>query len=374
MSSVKSSGNPLRNWNPAMQPPRQKGMDQTRIISESNKEQCLDTIRLNTLEQSYRDWVQTSYRSDVRLSRKRILLIFLLIRHTGAKLKEILSINPFDDIDFSKHQVLLRGRQIRRGIISRIVPIPPSLSHEIESILSDSTFAASIKSKFTVDPGFVRRKFYERAESCGFDKKMGAPEMVRKARAVELLRGNMPLPAVQSLLGHSTPNLTKSMASFSEKEIRRLTQLFVEQESNRNTSARNSFFGKINAIEKGDILIRIEMVTIDGFSLSTTITKNSLIQLGLQKGRLITAEIKAPWIILQKMGNEMLSCTAENQFKGVVARVNKGRVNTECIVRISEVTELCSVVTTGSFRQSSLKKGDSVRALFNSFAVVLHSG
>jgi molybdate transport system regulatory protein len=357
-----------------MQASRQKGTDQGRIISEVDEEQCFDTIQLKTLEESYREWVEASPRSDVRLSRKRILLIFLLIRYTGAKLNEILSLDPFHDIDFSQKLVALRSKKTKSGVISRKIPVPQSLSHEIQSTLSDPVFAESMNTKFAVDPGFVRRKFYERAKACGFDKRFGAPELIRKARAVELLQGNMPLPAVQNLLGHSTPNLTKSMVSFSKSEMHRLTQLFVEQESDRKTSARNSFFGKVVIIEHGDILTRIEMDTIDGLSVTSTITNNSLIQLGLKKGRLLTAEVKAPWVILQKIEVETLSCTAENQFKGVITRVNQGKVNTEYVVRISDVTELCSVVTTESFRQVGLKKGDRVWTLFNSFAVVLHAG
>jgi molybdate transport system regulatory protein len=203
---------------------------------------------------------------------------------------------------------------------------------------------------------------------------LGAPELIRKARAVELLQSNMPLPAVQSLLGHSTPNLTKSMVSFSEKEMQRLTQLFMEQESDRKTSARNSFFGKVAIIEQGDIVTRIEMATLDGFSVTATITNNSSIQLGLKKGRLITAEIKAPWVVLQKTGAETPACTAENQLEAVVTHVNQGAIHTEYVARISDVTELCSIVTTESCRQAALKTGDRVRALFSSFAVVLHAG
>ena len=356
-------------------PTMPKGRHHGRIVSAPGEGQCLDTLQLNRLAQSYRDWVKATPRSDVRLSRKRILLLFLLIRYTGARLNEILAIDLFQDIDLGQGLVSLRNKQTKSGMIIRKVPMPPSLTHEIRSVLADPTFARSDKTTLAVDPGFVRRKFYERSESCGLDKKLGAPEMIRKARAVELLQGNMPLPAVQSLLGHSTPNLTKSMVSFSEKEIRRLTQLFMEQESGRKTSARNSFFGKIETIEKGDILSRIEMVTIDGFSTTTTITNDSLVQLGLKKGRLVTAEIKAPWVILQRMdeGDEKPGCTAENQFNGVVTRVTKGEINTEYVVRISEVTEICSLVTTESFRQLRLEKGNHVRVLFNSFAAVLHT-
>lgn len=348
-------------------------MNQKSIIAEQNEELCLDTIQLKTLEDSYREWAEDSPRSDIRLSRKRILLIFLLIRYTGAKLNEVLSLDPLQDIDFGRKLVVLKGKIGKTGTGSRKIPIPELLSDEIQAVITDPAFLKSTHNTFAIDPGFVRRKFYERAESCGFDKKLGSPELIRRARGAELLQSNMPLPAVQNLLGHSTPNLTNAMVSFSEKEIHRLTQAFIVQESNRKTSARNSFFGKISAIEKGDIQSRIEIVTIDGLSVTATITNNSLVQLGLIKGRLITAEVKAPWVILQGMENKSLLCTAENLFKGTVSCVTPGDINTEYVVRISDMTELCSIVTTESFRQVGLKKADRVWAMFNSFAVVLHA-
>lgn len=356
-----------------MQNSQKANMNQTRIISKQNNDICLDTIQLKALEESYRDWAVDSPRADIRLSRKRILFIFLLIRYTGAKLNEILSLDPFQDIDFNQKLVVLKGKKTKAGMISRQVPLPEPLCDEIQAILSDSAFAESTHNKLAVDPGFVRRKFYERSESCGFDKKSGSPELIRKARGAELLQSNMPLPAVQNLLGHSTPNLTKSMVSFSKKEMQRLTQAFMMQESDRKTSARNSFFGKLSAIEKGDILSRVEMDSIDGLSVTSTITNSSLIQLGLKKGQMVTAEVKAPWVILQAIENESLLCTAENLFRGRVSHVNPGKINTEYVVRISDVTELCSIVTTESFRQVGLKKGDRVWAMFNSFAVVLHA-
>ena len=40
-------------------------------------------------------------------------------------------------------------------------------------------------------------------------------ELIRKARAVELVQSNVPLPVVQSLLGLSTPNSASSFVTFS---------------------------------------------------------------------------------------------------------------------------------------------------------------
>ena len=195
--------------------------------------------------------------------------------------------------------------------------------------------------------------------------------MIRKARAVELVQSNMTLPAVQMMLGHSTPNLTSSYVSFSEDEIHQLMRVFIERESSRKTSARNSFFGKIQAIRRGDIQTRVNLTTHGGHSVTTVITNESLELLGLKEGRLITAEVKAPWVILQR-GHEEPVCSAENRFGGVIARITKGKVTAEYAVRISDGTELCAVISTESSRRLAFNKGDRVWALFNCFSVVLH--
>jgi molybdate transport system regulatory protein len=59
-------------------------------------------------------------------------------------------------------------------------------------------------------------------------------------------------------------------------------------------------------------------------------------------------------------------------FKGIIKGVNKGKINTEIVVRISGGTELCSIIATESGRRLDLKKGDKVWVLFNCFSVVLH--
>jgi len=125
----------------------------------------------------------------------------------------------------------------------------------------------------------------------------------------------------------------------------------VERESSRKTSARNSFFGKIQTLQRGDIQTRVEVSTIEGQRITTVITNDSVERLALKEGKLITAEVKAPWVILEKSDREP-QCTAENSFEGTVEGINRGRVNTECIVRVSEGTRLCSIVTTENSRQS----------------------
>ncbi len=332
---------------------------------------CLDAVQLNRLEKSFRDWVESKSGVDVRLSRKRILLIFLLIRYTGAKLNEVLSLSPFQDIDHSRHLVVFEKQGATSDRPPREVQISEPLSLEIRTMLDDPAFKRSLGNLFRVDPGHVRRKFYERAAACGFPKRLGAPDVIRKSRAVELLQDNMPLTVVQRIMGHSTPNLTSSLISFSNEDIQQVSRFFLERESRRKTSARNTFFGKISSIRKGDIQTKVELMTLGGDRITTLITNESLTRLGLKPGKLISAEIKAPLVVLQQTDEEPKS-TAENRFHGIIFRINRGRIITEFVVRLGDGTELCALVNSEIGRRLGLQEADPVWALFNSFSVVLH--
>jgi molybdate transport system regulatory protein len=345
-------------------------LHQGRIVSAPDQDRYLDTVQLARLEQAFRQWAESSRRPDVRLSRRRMLIIFLLVRYTGAKLQEVLYLRPYQDIDPVRCLVCFNSRDDSDGPGSREVSISEDLAEEIREWLTDPAFEPALENGLDIDPGFVRRKFYERARECGFDKRLGGPEMVRKARAVELMQGNMPLPVVQMMLGHSTPNLTSSYVSFSKDEIRRMQAFFMERESSRKTSARNSFFGKIHKIKRGAIQAQVGLTTVGGHVVTTMITTDSLERLGLKKGGLVTAEVKAPWIILQKPDPAPLT-SAENRFEGTIVHILTGAINTEYSVRLSDGTILCAIISTDSGKQLDLEIGDRVRAFFNCFAVVL---
>jgi molybdate transport system regulatory protein len=344
-----------------------KSVPQSLVTIDDNSP-CLESTQLEALEESFRTWAASSTRVDVSLSRKRILFVFLLIRYTGAKLNEVLALDPFADIDGPSRTV----RYLDGSSGGRRVEISEPLCREFLGLLSEPEFRESLTKGFSVDQGFVRRKFYERAEACGFEKTLCGPEMIRRARAVELMQNNLPIPVVQTILGHSTPNLTSAYVTFTDEEIHRVTRLFVERESTRKTSARNSFFGKITAVEKGDIQCRIELTTLGGHTVTTMITNDSLTRLGLKPGVLISAEVKAPWVILHA-GPEEPRCSAENRFSGTITRINRGRINTEYTARISDGTELCAIVSTLGGETLSLKHGDTVWMVFNAYAVVLHA-
>ncbi len=344
-----------------------------RIVSAADTRKCLDTVQLNHLEQTFRAWAAQARGEQRQLARQRILMIFLLIRSTGGRLNEILSLDAARDIDFQYHSVHLRKANDRKATAAgREVQIPEMLSAEIKTMLDQFRGQISPRRIFKADPAHVRRKFYACAEAAGFARETGTPEAIRKARAIELMQSDMPLPVVQTILGHSTPNLAAAYVDFSPEEIHRVERFHIERENQRKTSARNAFYGKIDKITRGDVQALVEIVALDGSRVMAIITGFSLDKLGLNSGALITAEVKAPWVMLYK-GDEEPASTAENRFRGKVWRIIKGKVCTEIDVRISESTELCAIITEASRRRLNLKKNDTLWALFSAAAVIIHA-
>jgi molybdate transport system regulatory protein len=342
-----------------------------RIYATPTATRCLDSTQMSKLEAQFRSWLAAASRADVRASRQRILLVFLLIRYTGARLNEVLALDLRTHVDVARRLVRFGLTEGHDASSLREVQISETLISEIEAALADPDFVNEGGALLRVDAGHVRRKFYEQARECGFSQELGSPNAIRRSRAVELMQNNMPLPVVQRILGHSTPNLTAALVAFSDEDIHQVARHFIERESGRKTSARNTFFGKVESIRKGDIQSQVDVVTIGGNTVTTVITNNSLKRLGLKKGSFVTAEIKAPWVIMQKAAEQPAS-SAENLFHGTVTKVQRGKLTSEFIVRIVDGTELCSVVTEESRRKLGIAVGDEVWVLFNSFAVVLH--
>jgi molybdate transport system regulatory protein len=345
-----------------------KNINQRIISAEEGK--YLDSGDLYTLEQSFRAYVKNSKRKDVIISRKKILMVFLLIRYTGAKLSEVLSLNPFKDIDWEKSFIGLGAKNEESGS-QRKVQVSKAVLDEIKEIVNQVEFEKKYENLSFPDPGFVRKKFYERAKDCGFNKNFCGPEAIRKSRAIELLKSGIPLPAVQSILGHSNPGLTSSFVNYSKEEIEVIAKKFAEKESGRKTSARNSFFGKITNILKGSIQSKVELLTDEGHKIESVITNQSLEKMGLSKGSFVSAEVKAP-MVLTVSSSSFFETSADNKFKGRIKEISRGKISSEIVIKISDHTDICSISSRESESFFSLNQGDEVFVIFSSFSVVLH--
>jgi molybdate transport system regulatory protein len=342
-----------------------------RILSGPGSGRSLDLVQLSRFEQALREWADSPPRPNLGWSRKRVFLIFLLIRYTGARLNEVLRLDLKEDFYPEKRTVLFRKGVGPGDRVRRDVQMPEVVSAEVQAILESLALRHTARRVLKLDPAHVRRKFYERAEAIGLPRELGAPEVIRRSRAVELMQGNVPLPVVQKILGHSTPNLAAAYVTFCEEDMRRAEAFFVDRENRRKTSARNAFFGKIETIRRGDVQAWVEIATPGGYRIRTVITHHSLKHLGLKPGALVTAEVKAPWVIVHRSMNDP-ECSADNVLGGTVERIVRGRVTAEIVVRLPDSTEICAIVTARSLKQLDLRPAERVSMAFNAFAVVLH--
>ena len=337
-----------------------------RIFSVPEDVKFLDTLELTRLADAFTAWTERAGRPDVAVSRNRVRLIYLVLRHTGARLGEVLALNDRTDIDLDNLSVML-GTGDGEG---REVQIPAELGEALAAVFSEPAYASLRGGLFRLDQGHVRRKFYERAEECGFTKELVNPSTIRRSRAVELLRDDVPLPVVQRILGHSTADLTAAFLHLPEEQRRKVERQVLTRET-RRTSARNAFFGRVAQVQKGDIQSVVVVESLGGHAVSSVITNESLKNLGVTEGSFVTAEIKAPWVVLEAC-DEMPRATASNRFLGEVELVRAGELTSEVIVALSDGTRLCALITTKSTKELGLSEGQKLWAMFNAFAVVLH--
>jgi molybdate transport system regulatory protein len=325
----------------------------------------LDTLQLAGLEKAFRAWAEAPGRRDVRASRKRMLLAFLLLRFTGAKLGEVLDLEPARDLEAGGVRL---GRSDKD--LGRSVSIPEELARDLAAALADPTLAGYLPKLFAVDQGHLRRKFYERAAESGLPQDLVNPTVLRRSRAIELLREGLPLPMVQKVLGHSTANLAAGYLDVSDADLQEVLSHFVAAEARRTSSARNAFYARVAQVDLGDIQARVELETLGGHRIVSVITLDSLQSLALRPGSFATAEIKAPWVILTRDG-ETPACSAENRLAGTVEAVRRGTINAEVILLLAEGTRLCAIVTAPSLDALDLVPGAKAWAFFSAFAVVL---
>jgi len=152
----------------------------------------------------------------------RYWIIFLFLRHTGARLSEVLNIDEGRDIDIRNSEVRLitlkrQGRR-KKGKVFRIVPISPYVINEYLRFIN---IHPEIKGKvFKIDRSNFYRVFYNLARDASIPDHLAHPHILRHTRAIELLRTGIPVTVVQQLLGHATLNTTAIYLRYSSTEVK----------------------------------------------------------------------------------------------------------------------------------------------------------
>ena len=343
----------------------------------------LDPAQLSALEQAFRAWALASRRQADRLSRQRLLLIFLLLRSTGARLGEVLGLDASRDLELGTEDSGMAERPVVRFRSSggdREVPLPTDVASELRAALADTelmdSLAAGPAGLLDMDQGHVRRKFYERALEAGIPRELASPSVLRRSLARSLVRQDVPLPVVQRMLGQSSANLTAAFCDYSEDEAGRIVEEYLRREERRKTSARNHFAGQITGVVVGPVVSSVELTSLGGFKVVSVVTKDSVERLGIRPGVLATADIKAPWVQVNA-GTEEPICSAANRYPGVVRRILAHAdepVAAEVVAELADGTRLAAVVTAQSARRLGLAEGLPVWMSFGAFSVILNFG
>jgi len=323
----------------------------------------LDAEKLAQLTESFRAWYAEARRPREQRARGRVWMAYLVIRYTGAKLGEVVAMDDRTDLDLDRGTV-------RLGSPPREVPLPPDVVRELRSYLDDPVIGAHRGGVFRLDQGFVRRKLYERADASSISRDLVSPRVLRASRALELLRGGMPLPVVQRILGQKTANLTAGYVDYEPADVSHMFEAYLLSELRTRTSARNLFPGRVSRIERAGILSEVELETAAGHRIVSVITNTSLDKLGLQHGSPVTGLIKAPSVTVVT-SREAPATSARNALQGRVSAVRSDGVMAEIIVMLSGGVEVCALITAGSARGMGLALDDFVWVVFDTSAVIL---
>ena len=330
----------------------------------------LETDQLERLTQAFAAWRDAARTAPIRRARERMRLVYLLLRYSGAKLGEVLAVNERADIDLIQGTVAFAGSQPDDP--PRRVVMPRDFLEAVERFAASPAYRAIHGELFHLDPGFVRRKLYEQARKAGLPVGRVSPTSLRHSRAVELLRGGVPLPVVQVMLGHSSLVLTSIYCSFSDQDCQRIVNHCVSKESRMKTSARNTFFGSVTSVRKSPLLTEVSLTAQNGMEVISVITNESFERLGLSEGGMVTALVKAPWVLLGK-DEKKARTSARNCFPGRVTGIRGDGVAVEIMGILEGGTAMCALITAESVESLDLREGDEVWFFFKAFSVILNA-
>lgn len=327
----------------------------------------LSTAQLDTLGQAIQAWHHRARGASQAAARGRMVLVYLMLRHTGASLGEVLALDDRASFDLPASAVTLRGS---RGGAPRTIPLPQHVAGQLGRLLADRSYDGQRGTLFHLDSGYVRRQLYALAKECGIPKDCAGPRVIRVSRAVEQLRGGVPMPVVQAQLGLATATTTAALVRYDEPDIARICRAFLRQESRAKTSARNVFPAVIEALRPGPVLTEVRATTQGGLLLTTIVTNHSVDHMGLEPGLPVEASVKAP-LVMVAAGAARPRCSADNAWPGKVGSVRMDACVAEVVLILDGGEEVCAVAGATAWEAVALRQGDRGWALIDASAVVL---
>lgn len=179
------------------------------------------------------------------------------------------------------------------------------------------------------------------------------------AKAIEILELYQQLDAAHQ----------RFMRHLAKAELGSNQNLELLQSMMIQTSARNNFAGNITTITLGAVNAEIAIDIGGNQPIIASITCDSVESLNLKKGSRVLAFLKASSIIVGLASDAKLS--ARNQLQGHIVHIEKGAVNAEISIQLSEQHRITAMITLNSLQQLNLKVGQPATAIFKASSVLL---
>lgn len=339
------------------------------LVEAFNLDECsrhLVPEQLALVTSGFSSWFADAGTPAQKRSRGRIWLAFLFIRYGALRLGEVLAIDESRDIDYAASAVQTGGAY------PRPVQMPEDVMREIKALLAEPVLYSQNGRLLDIDPGYLRRKFYEMAARLDLPKDLLNPRNLRQARLMELLGAGVPVKAVQIFMGQPDRGSHLGLGDFSVETGQRIVQQYLNREVKMKTSARNAFMGKVSSINSDGLLTEVELTTLTGLKIVAVITEESAANLGLASGRILNATVKAPWVILTE-AEEGLKTSARNKFSGKVSAVKTSEIASEVLVDLYEGSKVCALITNESVNRLDIVPGKDIMVMFKAFSVILNA-
>lgn len=136
------------------------------------------------------------------------------------------------------------------------------------------------------------------------------------------------------------------------------------------TSARNQFFGRIHAIQRGAVNDEVALALPSGQIITAIVTHESTYSLDLHVSAHAFALVKSSSIILMT-DDQGAKLSARNRLSGQIARIQEGAVNAEVVIDLGGGLSVAAVVTNESVSSLGLTVGQPASALFKASSVIL---
>ena len=291
-----------------------------------------DTRRLSgsellSVETLLYERVQEVPPSARRVARIRLYAIFILLRYGALRLPEISALTSAD-LSLENDCVTVKDASHPRTVC-----LPPTICRRLRALFSPGFFPF-VDSPLRINPATVRHAFARCARICRLSPGLCNARTIRASRVSELEHLGLPFPLVQVYLGRSHRALSES-----DREL--LTSL-CRKETPLLTSARNVFQGRVDEVQETGIMVRVRLKTSSGLAVTSLITDQSCRRLGIVRGRLLSASIKAPWVSIQRRA---VCSGSDNLFQARVSTVRHDAFFAEVTAVLADGSLVCALET-----------------------------